>query len=120
MSYHLCPPQCPIDTRQELAENLLVIGGTASMRGMKHRILAEVRAAAASEQYRHRLPIASFKIHHPPAKDNYVAWLGGECQQGVTEEMCSLTFAYRSKKCFFQKDKEEGEVKREVSFEWSL
>ncbi|XP_050703035.1 actin-related protein 10-like [Eriocheir sinensis] len=76
--------KCPIDTRHELAENLLILGGTASMKGMKHRILAEVRATAASEQYRHRLPIASFKIHHPPAKDNYVAWLGGAIL-GATE-----------------------------------
>ena len=52
------------------------------MKGMKHRLLAEVRTAAASEEYNQILPIASFKLHHPPAKDNYVSWLGGECQEG--------------------------------------
>ncbi|KAG0728717.1 Actin-related protein 10 [Chionoecetes opilio] len=76
--------KCPLDTRPKLAENLVILGGTASMKGMKHRILAEVRAAAASEHYRHNLPIASFKLHHPPAKDNYVSWLGGAIL-GATE-----------------------------------
>lgn len=76
--------KCPIDTRHKLAENLVIIGGTASMKGMKHRILAEVRAAAASEHYCQILPIPSFMLHHPPAKDNYVSWLGGAIL-GATE-----------------------------------
>ncbi|KAG7165279.1 Actin-related protein 10-like [Homarus americanus] len=75
--------KCPIDTRRALAENLVLIGGTASLKGMKHRILSEVRALVTSPPFSDVLQINSFKVHHPPAKDNYVAWLGGAILGGT-------------------------------------
>lgn len=49
------------------------------MMGLKHRLLSEIRAVAASEAFSSKIKIESFKIHKPPAKDNYVSWLGGKC-----------------------------------------
>ncbi|KAK7002514.1 Actin-related protein 10, partial [Halocaridina rubra] len=68
--------QCPRDCVKKLAENLLIIGGTANTLGLKHRILAELRSLAVSPAYSEKIQIDTFKIHKPPAKDNYVAWLG--------------------------------------------
>ncbi|KAK4328681.1 hypothetical protein Pmani_000928 [Petrolisthes manimaculis] len=75
---------CPVDTRKALAENLLFIGGLAELKGLKHRILAEVRALVTTPAYSTLLPSISFKLHTPPAKDNYVSWLGGAIL-GATE-----------------------------------
>lgn len=75
--------KCPIDTRHALADNMVLIGGTASLKGMKHRILSEVRALVMSPPFSDVLQIKSFKVHHPPAKDNYVAWLGGAILGGT-------------------------------------
>ncbi|KAK8743601.1 hypothetical protein OTU49_001153 [Cherax quadricarinatus] len=75
--------QCPIDTRQALAGNLVFIGGTASVKGMKHRILSEVQALVSSPPFMDLLKLNSFKVHQPPAKDNYVAWLGGAILGGT-------------------------------------
>lgn len=75
--------KCPIDTRRMLAENLVIIGGTASMLGLRHRLLAEIRTLAASEAFSKVVKINSFKIHNPPAKANYVAWLGGAILGGT-------------------------------------
>lgn len=70
-----------------LAENLVIIGGTASTLGLRHRLLAEVRTLAASEAYSKVVKIDSFKIHNPPAKANYVAWLGGKTVIGWMTEL---------------------------------
>lgn len=75
--------KCPEDTVKHLAENLVVIGGTSSLTGLKHRLLAEVRALAVSPQYSERIQIEYFKVHQPPAKDNYVAWLGAAIMGGT-------------------------------------
>ncbi|XP_045595077.1 actin-related protein 10 [Procambarus clarkii] len=75
--------KCPIDTRRTLADNLFFIGGTATMKGMKHRILTEIRALVKSPTFADVLQISSFKVHQPPAKDNYVAWLGGAILGGT-------------------------------------
>ena len=69
--------QCPVDLRRTLATNLVIIGGTASMLGLKHRIMEEVRTLAVNPMYKDKMDVSVFKIHKPPAKDNYVAWLGG-------------------------------------------
>uniref|UniRef100_H3BHZ2 Actin related protein 10 n=1 Tax=Latimeria chalumnae TaxID=7897 RepID=H3BHZ2_LATCH len=69
--------QCPVDTRKQLAENLIVIGGTAMLPGFLHRLMAEIRFLAAKPKYKEVLATKTFKIHTPPAKPNCVAWLGG-------------------------------------------
>lgn len=73
--------QCPIDTRKELANNLIIIGGTAMLPGFKSRLLAEVKNLLKENRYSSRLAIQSLKVHNPPAKENNVAWLGGKSRQ---------------------------------------
>ncbi|XP_044517967.1 actin-related protein 10 isoform X2 [Gracilinanus agilis] len=69
--------QCPIDTRKQLAENLVVIGGTAMLPGFLHRLMAEIRYLVEKPKYQKALGTKTFRIHTPPAKSNCVAWLGG-------------------------------------------
>ncbi|XP_038635890.1 actin-related protein 10 isoform X1 [Scyliorhinus canicula] len=69
--------QCPIDTRKQLAENLVIIGGTAMLPGFLHRIMAEIRYLVEKPKYKEVLAAKTFKVHTPPAKPNTVAWLGG-------------------------------------------
>ncbi|XP_027558463.1 actin-related protein 10 [Neopelma chrysocephalum] len=69
--------QCPIDTRKQLAENLVVIGGTAMLPGFLHRLMAEIRYLVEKPKYKEALATKTFRIHTPPAKPNCVAWLGG-------------------------------------------
>lgn len=69
--------KCPIDMRKPLAENILVIGGTAMAPGFKARLLDELKHLLQQPKYASRLALKTFKFHKPPAKENYVAWLGG-------------------------------------------
>ncbi|KAB0374561.1 hypothetical protein FD755_013053, partial [Muntiacus reevesi] len=69
--------QCPIDTRKQLAENLVIIGGTSMLPGFLHRLLAEIRYLVEKPKYKKTLATKTFRIHTPPAKANCVAWLGG-------------------------------------------
>lgn len=67
-----------VDMRVPLSENLLVIGGTASLLGFRHRLLAELNHLANHHpKYSKMISKKSFKVHDAPAKPNYVAWLGG-------------------------------------------
>ncbi|PSN40530.1 hypothetical protein C0J52_12264 [Blattella germanica] len=68
---------CPIDMRKPLAENILVIGGTTMAPGFKARLLQELKYLLEQPKYSSKLAIKTFKFHKPPAKENYVAWLGG-------------------------------------------
>ncbi|XP_003225829.1 actin-related protein 10 isoform X1 [Anolis carolinensis] len=69
--------ECPIDTRKQLAENLVVIGGTAMLPGFLHRLMAEIRHLVEKPKYKEILGSKTFRVHTPPAKPNCVAWLGG-------------------------------------------
>ncbi|KAH0620262.1 hypothetical protein JD844_020369 [Phrynosoma platyrhinos] len=69
--------ECPIDTRKQLAENLVVIGGTAMLPGFLHRLMAEIRYLVEKPKYKEILGSKTFRVHTPPAKPNCVAWLGG-------------------------------------------
>ncbi|KAM3851869.1 actin-related protein 10 isoform 1-T1 [Vipera latastei] len=69
--------ECPIDTRKQLAENLVVIGGTAMLPGFLHRLMAEIRYLVEKPKYKEILASKNFRVHMPPAKPNCVAWLGG-------------------------------------------
>ena len=64
--------------RKPLAENILVIGGTAMAPGFKARLLDELKHLVQQPKYESRLAVKIFKFHKPPAKENYVAWLGGK------------------------------------------
>lgn len=69
--------RCPVDARKELAENILLIGGTSSVLGIKARLRDELRKLLKSNLYKDRLYIDDVKFHSAPAKPNFTAWLGG-------------------------------------------
>uniref|UniRef100_U3F9F7 Actin-related protein 10 n=2 Tax=Micrurus TaxID=8634 RepID=U3F9F7_MICFL len=69
--------ECPIDTRKQLAENLIIIGGTAMLPGFLHRLMAEIRYLVEKPKYKEILASKTFRVHTPPTKPNCVAWLGG-------------------------------------------
>jgi actin-related protein len=66
--------QCPVDVRRAMAANLVVVGGTAAMLGLKKRLLQELRLQST----RSDMAPYTFKLHKPPVPDNCVTWLGGE------------------------------------------
>lgn len=74
--------KCPVDMRKPLAENILLMGGTAMAPGFKFRLLAEIKHLLNKPKYS-KLAIKTFKFHSPPAKENYVAWLGGSIFGGT-------------------------------------
>ncbi|XP_044728651.1 actin-related protein 10 [Chrysoperla carnea] len=69
--------QCPKDMRKELAENILLIGGTVMTTGFKARLREELLQQLESDRYKDKLFLKTFKFHSAPAKENYTAWLGG-------------------------------------------
>lgn len=68
---------CPVDTRKQLAENILLIGGTASAPGITARLKAELLKLLNSDYYKNRLFLQEVKFHTAPSKPNFTAWLGG-------------------------------------------
>lgn len=66
-----------MDFRRELANNILIIGGTAMIPGFLHRLNAELTNLVQLPTYANRLAIRDFHFHSPPAQLNYTAWLGG-------------------------------------------
>ncbi|KAJ8976654.1 hypothetical protein NQ317_010369 [Molorchus minor] len=80
-----------IDLRQKLADNIVLIGGTAMAKGFKARLKEELEKQLKFERY-NKLNIKQFAFHTPPCKENYAAWLGGAIY-GATEllNMKSLT-----------------------------
>ncbi|XP_064342054.1 actin-related protein 10 isoform X3 [Camelus dromedarius] len=91
--------QCPIDTRKQLAENLVVIGGTSMLPGFLHRLLAEIRYLVEKPKYKKILGTKTFRIHTPPAKANCVAWLGGAIFGALQDILGSRSV---SKECYNQ------------------
>lgn len=69
--------QCPVDMRKCLAENIVVMGGSAMIPGFMHRLLSEIKNLLKEPKYKNKTALKTFKYHKPPAKENYVAWLGG-------------------------------------------
>jgi len=61
-----------------LAENILLIGGTSMAVGLKARLQQEMQDLLVAPQYIKKLSLKKFCFHSPPAKENYVAWLGGK------------------------------------------
>lgn len=72
--------QCPIDTRKELAENIVLMGGTTMLPGFKSRLQKELKKASGEGAYKDKFPSTTFKFHIAPCKENYTAWLGGLCK----------------------------------------
>ena len=61
--------------RSALAESLVLVGGTAMMRGFRARLSQELKSLLATPKYEN-LKINTFKLFQPPAQLNYVSWLG--------------------------------------------
>ncbi|KAL5463868.1 hypothetical protein EMCRGX_G032812 [Ephydatia muelleri] len=68
--------KCPIDTRRQLAENIIVVGGCASLQGLKHRLKSQMDYLLVQNGF-HSLRTLTYKFHNPPIHENSVAWLGG-------------------------------------------
>lgn len=64
--------------RKPLAESILLMGGTASILGVKSRLLNELRYLVKTSKYKDKLFIDEFKLHTSPSHENYTAWLGGK------------------------------------------
>ena len=47
--------------------------------GFKSRLVAELNELLQRSPYKEELAIQNLKFHQIPAKENYVAWLGGKC-----------------------------------------
>lgn len=45
--------------------------------GLKFRLMAEVKDLQQHPKFANRIALKTLKVHRPPAKSNYTAWLGG-------------------------------------------
>ena len=61
--------------RKLLAENIVIVGGTSMLLGVKSRIFEELKALL-KEFYAEKLADLQFKLHTPPTKANYTCWTG--------------------------------------------
>ncbi|ESN97352.1 hypothetical protein HELRODRAFT_187347 [Helobdella robusta] len=70
--------KCPIDTRRELMENIVLMGGTTMLPGFKARVMNELKATVQEARYKEKFGKESvFKMHTAPCKENCTGWLGG-------------------------------------------
>lgn len=83
--------KCPVDTRKDLAENILLIGGTSSVMGMKPRLRDELMKLIQSDYYKERLYVNEVKFHSAPSKPNFTAWLGGSIYSATDLIINSIT-----------------------------
>ncbi|KAL7631092.1 UNVERIFIED_CONTAM: hypothetical protein RMT77_000475 [Armadillidium vulgare] len=85
--------KCPVDTRRDLANNIFIIGGTAKMKGLKSRLLSEIRHLATQPAFSEKLKVDSFKIHNSLVQENCAAWLGGSflgCTESALDRSVSI------------------------------
>ena len=64
--------------RTTLASNIVLTGGTAHLPGLQHRLMQELKHLVNSGRYTAQVQTWQFRLLQPPAKPNYVAWLGGK------------------------------------------
>lgn len=74
---------CPMDVRRQLLENIVLIGGSAMVQGLKSRLRDEILDLVKSDWYKDKLFIDCVKFHSLPAKENFAAWLGGSIYGGT-------------------------------------
>ena len=90
----------PIDTRKELAANIVIVGGTSMQLGFKARLFQEMEALMKEEYYSERLKIMDFKLHIPLGQANFAAWTGASIF-GATDAITTRSFTREQ----FTKDK---------------
>uniref|UniRef100_U5EI79 Putative actin-related protein 10 n=1 Tax=Corethrella appendiculata TaxID=1370023 RepID=U5EI79_9DIPT len=84
--------KCPLDMRQSLAENILLIGGSTMVPGLMSRLKTELLSLVNSDLYKDRLFVKIFKFHTAPSKPNFTAWLGGSIY-GATDLVISRSIS---------------------------
>jgi len=88
---------CPIDTRKELASNLIIVGGTSMIIGFKSRLFQEMKFLLQQSPYKDRLLIKpeDLKLHAGPSKANFACWTGASLF-GATDAISSRSFTRES------------------------
>lgn len=74
---------CNREVRQDLADNIVVVGGTAMVMGLLPRLHAELLENHKKNPYAEKLLLSTFKIHNTIGKSNYTSWLGGSIYGGT-------------------------------------
>lgn len=69
--------KCPIDLKTQLAENVILMGGTCMLEGFKSRLVSEINFLLSEKIYSDKLVFSELGYHVPPCLENYTAWLGG-------------------------------------------
>jgi len=69
--------KCPIDCRKQLAENIVLTGGSVMMPGFESRLMAELKHLLQTEQYKSSLFLKKLAFKKSPVPANYCAWQGG-------------------------------------------
>jgi actin-related protein 10 len=71
--------KCSSDCRRALSENILVVGGVASLPGFNYRLKQELERLVADKCQHFNCPLEAleFKFQQPPAHTSTAAWVGG-------------------------------------------
>ncbi len=91
---------CPLDTRRELAKNIILVGGTSMITGFKARLFQELKHLVGQSPYNDKLKIEEFKLHIPLGKANFSCWTGASIF-GATDAISTRSFtrdAYNKEK----------------------
>lgn len=65
---------CTLDMRKQLLENMVIVGGTSMIQGLKARLKQELIALLKTDVYKNQLHTETVKFHSVPAKENFAAW----------------------------------------------
>lgn len=65
---------CTGDTRKQLLENIVLVGGTSMALGLVSRLQQELTILLKNDLYKNYLICDSIKFHIVPAKENSAAW----------------------------------------------
>ena len=68
--------KCPIDCRRELAQNIVLIGGSVMSPGFDSRMLSELKFLLKSDFYKDKLFLKEIAFRKSPVPANYCAWQG--------------------------------------------
>ena len=81
----------PLDTRKELAKNIIMVGGSVMQRGFKSRVFQEIKEMMKEEKYNEKLKVEEFRLHIPLGKENYACWVGASVF-GATDAISTRSF----------------------------
>ena len=84
--------ECPLDSRKELAANIVIVGGTSMIKGFKARLFQELKHLLTKEPYCSRLFVEEFKLHKAPGKANFSSWVGASIF-GATDAIGTRSFS---------------------------